>query len=175
MSHQAVFVMDVEILNTPLKEIECEALMIPTSSQGLMNQSPGKTIKTIGGQKIEDEIVDIAPIAIGAAAVTGSGKMKKIKQIIHVPNRIKPEETARIENVRISVHAALVAANHLEIDSLAIPDPGPCANYIRNKEIARALVDEVRNFKEKYPAKVILVSENKQIFKELNSFAFPKK
>ncbi len=156
-------------------EVEAQALVIPTSSKGFMSQGTGKLVKRKGGADIEQEILKIAPMAIGSAAVTKIGGISNYSYAIHVPNRLEDRAGARIEHVRLSVRAGLVAAHAKGYTSIVIPGPGPCASHISKKEIARAIIDEIRNFKETPPESVILVDTDEQIFQNLQTFAFPQK
>ena len=175
MSHANTIHMDLTIQCCLPAEMEAQALVIPTSSQGNMSQGTGALVKRLGGDVVEKEILDIAPMAIGSAAITGVGDLPGYKNAIHVPNRIKDRSPARIEHIRQSVRACLVAARIKGYESLVIPGPGPCASHISKKEIARAIIDEIRNFKENPPDSVILVDTDEAIVRNLESFAFPQK
>lgn len=175
MSHANTIQMDLTIKCCLPTEIDAQAVVIPTSSQGFMSQGTGALIKTLGGPQIEEEILEIAPMAIGSAAVTTVGDLDGFKKAIHVPNRLKDRSPARIEHIRQSVRAGLVAARMIGVDSVVIPGPGPCASHISKKEIARAMIDEIRNFKEAPPEMVYLVDTDEDIVHNLEGFAFPQK
>jgi O-acetyl-ADP-ribose deacetylase len=175
MAHANTLNMELTIKTCTIEEVEAVAVVAPTSCQGFMSQGAGNIIRRIGGINIEKEILDIAPIAIGAAAVTGAGDLPGYSHIIHVPNRLSDRAPARIEHIRQSVRAGLVAAYKMGFDTLVIPGPGPCASLISTKEIARAMIDEIKNFKENPPVSLILVDPNPAITRNLDAFAFPQK
>jgi O-acetyl-ADP-ribose deacetylase (regulator of RNase III) len=167
--------MDLTVENKSIFEVDAYALVVPTSAQGLMSQGHGKEIKLRGGIEIEEEIIDIAPLAIGSAAITTCGKLTNVKCLIHVPNRLQDKQLAKIEHIRHSIRAALVAAKIKKIESIIIPGPGPCAQHIDVKEIGRAIIDEIRNFKETPPNYIRIVDPNKELTTELQQFAYPQK
>lgn len=140
-----------------------------------MSQGTGALVKEEGGSEVEQKILEIAPMAIGSAAVTSIGDLDNYNHAIHVPNRLQDRSNAKIEHVRLSVRAGLVAARIKGFDSVVIPGPGPCAAHISKKEIARAIIDEIRNFKETPPDTIILVDSDEKIVQNLQTFAFPQK
>ncbi|MBU1533793.1 macro domain-containing protein [Myxococcota bacterium] len=175
MSHANNIHLDLIIKCCLPTELEAQAIVIPTSSQGYMSQGTGALIKSLVGDEIEKEILEIAPLAIGSAAVTSVGNLEMFRKAIHVPNRLMDASPARIEHIRQSVRAGLVAAKMQGFESIVIPGPGPCANHISKKEIARAIIDEIRNFRESPPETVYLVDTNEIIVRNLEGFAFPQK
>lgn len=140
-----------------------------------MSQGPGLFIKENSNESIEEEILDIAPLAIGSAAVTSSGNLTNTKLLIHCPNRLEDKAKAKIEHIRLSVRAALVAGHHKKVETIAIPAPGKCAKSITMKEIARAMIDEIRNYKDTPPMTVYLVDPDIEMIKSWEGYAFPQK
>ncbi|MBU1219140.1 macro domain-containing protein [Myxococcota bacterium] len=175
MSNRISFTVELNFKNCSILDLSVDAICCPTSTQGLMSQGPSLLIKETGGDVIETEILDIAPLAIGAAAVTTSGSLSNAAHVIHCPNRMEDSNLARIEHIRLSVRAALVASNFYKYDTLAIPVPGPCAKLITMKEIARAMIDEIRNFRETPPSVVYLVDPDIEMVRAWEGYAFPQK
>jgi len=175
MSNRISFVVELSFKNCSIMDIQADAVCCPTSTKGLMTDGPALQIRENGGEPIETEIMDTAPLAIGAAAVTTAGNLSNASHVIHVPNRVEDGDSARIEHIRLSVRAALVACNHFKFETLVIPGPGPCAKLITQKEIARAMIDEIRNFRETPPMNVYLVDEDIEMVRSWEGYAFPQK
>jgi len=167
--------MELIVKNANVLTFQVTALVAPTSTRGLMSQGPGLLIKSECGDIIEHEILKVAPFAIGAASVTSAGHSAQAQFVIHVPNRREDADTARIEHVRQSVRAALVAAHRMGYESISIPGPGPCASHIHPRELARAMVDEIRNFKDSTPTLVYLVDSAPELLKAFEYFSNPTK
>ncbi len=167
--------MELIVKNANILSFQVTALVAPTSTRGLMSQGPGLLIKLDGGDVIEQEILKVAPFAIGAASITSAGHCSQAQHVIHVPNRRDDADPARIEHVRQSVRAALVAAHRMGYESISIPGPGPCAAHIHPRELARAMVDEIRNFKDGSPALVYLVDTAPELLKAFEYFSNPTK
>jgi len=167
--------MELHVRNANVLSFQVTALVAPTSTRGLMSQGPGLLIKTEGGDGIEHDILKVAPFAIGAASITMAGRCTQAQWVIHVPNRREDADPARIEHVRQSVRAALVAAHRMGYESISIPGPGPCAAHIHPRELARAMVDEIRNFKDATPAVVYLVDSAPELLKAFEYFSNPTK
>lgn len=167
--------MELIVRNANVLTFEVTAIVAPTSTRAFMNDGPAALIKQQGGAMIEQEILKVAPFAIGAAAITSSGTLSCAQYVIHVPNRKLETEPARIEHIRLSVRAALVAAHRMGFESITIPGPGPCSSNIHPRELARAMVDEIRIFKEMPPLLVYLVDTSPEIIKAFEHFTNPTK
>ena len=167
--------MELIVRNANILSFQVTAVVAPTSTRGLMTQGPGLLIKTEGGDGIEQEILKVAPFAIGAASVTSAGRLSQAQWVIHVPNRREDADPARIEHVRQSVRAALVAAHRMGFESISVPGPGSCASHIHPRELARAMVDEIRNFKEATPSLAYLVDSAPELLKAFEYFSNPTK
>ncbi len=167
--------MELIVKNATVLSFSVTALVAPTSTRGLMSQGPGLAIREACGESVEQEILKVAPFAIGAASITPAGTCDIASWVIHVPNRREDSDPARIEHVRQSVRAALIAAARREFESISIPGPGPCATHIHPRELARALVDEIRNFREPFPQLVYLVDPSPDLIKAFEYFSNPTK
>ncbi len=167
--------MELIVKHASVLSFEVTAVVAPTSTRALMTDGPAALIKQEGGAIIEQEILKVAPFAIGAAAITTAGNLSCARHVIHVPNRKTELESARIEHIRLSVRAALVAAHRMGFDSITIPAPGPCAAHIHPRELARAMVDEIRIFKDVPPSIVYLVDTSPELIKAFEYYTNPIK
>lgn len=155
---------EIEIRPIDLVSFEGGAIVVPTNSYGLMIEGHAADIKAAAGDDVEVEATGCAPIAVGAAIGTGPGKLA-VGRLIHVPVVEQPGLRIGIENVRRATRAALLAANHFQLTSIAIPGFGYGENGIPYDETARAILDEVRAFRNPFPSKVVLVSRDRRMLR----------
>lgn len=125
---------------------ECDAIVNPANSSGLMGGGVALAIKIKGGEEIEREAINKAPIQVGKAIFTTSGKLK-CKYVIHSPTMQKPAMKIPLENVRLATKAALELARKLKIKSIAFPGMGTGVGGIKAKDGARVMIEECKKFK----------------------------
>src|SRR6187401_3353372 len=136
-----------------ITQLTVDAIVNPANSLGLMNQGVSGAIRNAGGQSIEDEARAMAPVAVGAAIVTGAGELF-CKAVIHAPTSDAPGQKIGVEAVRRATRAALLAAVRNGYDSVAFPGIGTGIGAVPHDEAARAMVDEVRAIKMPPPSTV---------------------
>jgi O-acetyl-ADP-ribose deacetylase (regulator of RNase III) len=98
--------------------------------------------------------------------VTNAGQLWA-KQVIHAPTMEEPGEKVGIENVRRATRAALIAAAHHGIETIAMPGMGTGLGGVDPADAARAMVDELRAHRQPKPGTVYMVDINEEI---LHSF-----
>jgi O-acetyl-ADP-ribose deacetylase (regulator of RNase III) len=135
---------------------EGDALVVPTVSEARMVEPLAARVKSAAGREVEEEAVRSAPIAVGAAVVTGAGTLP-VRQIIHVPLVEQPGMKVGVENIRRATRAGLLAANHFQLPRIAIPGFGYGELGVPYDEAARAIIDEVRAFRGQCPQGVALI------------------
>ncbi|MFH7882684.1 MAG: macro domain-containing protein, partial [Candidatus Aenigmatarchaeota archaeon] len=101
-----------------ITEEECDAIVNPANSLGIMGGGVALAIKKKGGEEIEREARAKAPIKVGEAIATKSGKLK-CKYIIHSPTMEKPAQKITLENVKLATRAALELARKMNLKSIA--------------------------------------------------------
>ena len=74
--------MSISVQKGDLTSIICDAIVNPANSYGYMGGGVAGAIKHIGGNEIEKEAVSQAPINVGSAVATTSGKLAKTTHII---------------------------------------------------------------------------------------------
>ena len=133
-----------------------DAVVNPANSQGIMEGGVAGTLRDRGGEEIEAEARSLAPIAVGAAVVTGPGSLF-CKHVIHAPTMEQPGMKIGVENVRRATRAALLAADVLSLDTIAMPGMGTGVGRVPVDEAARAMVDEIRSHRRPKPTTIYLV------------------
>lgn len=113
-------------------------------------------IKRRGGDAIQQEAMSCAPIAVGAAVVTGAGRLHA-KAVIHAPTMEEPGLKIGVENIRRATRAALIAAAHHGFEVIAFPGLGTGIGGVDYDEAARAMVDEIRALRSPKPSTIYLV------------------
>jgi O-acetyl-ADP-ribose deacetylase (regulator of RNase III) len=145
-----------------ITQLTVDALVNPANSLGIMENGVARTIKVEGGDSIEDEAKAAAPVAVGAAVVTGAGQLW-CKAIIHAPTMEEPGMKIGVENVRRATRAALLAAGRNGYETIAFPGMGTGTGQVPYDEAARAMVDELRAHRQPKPATVYLVDIDDEI------------
>src|SRR5881392_2866836 len=139
-----------------ITQLTVDAIVNPANSLGIMDNGAARTIKVEGGDQIEVDANACAPIAVGAAVVTGAGQLW-CKAVIHAPTMEEPGMKIGVENVRRATRAALLAAARNNIDLIAIPGMGTGLGGVDPSDAARAMVDELRAHRQPKPSTVYLV------------------
>lgn len=161
---------DVEfhVISQDIFEIEVDAVVLPTSTTGALTSDLGIRIKEAGGESVERDAMEVAPIAVGAAFVSRGGPVAA-PFLIHVPIQLTPGDRVGVENIRRAARASLVAGNVKNFNTLAIPPLTRTEESgIPTIEIARSIIDEVRGHRHPKPEKVYLVTDKPLMIKAAN-------
>jgi Predicted phosphatase homologous to the C-terminal domain of histone macroH2A1 len=148
--------MQIEVIKSSILEVDADVIVNPANSLGLMGGGVAGVIKRFGGEEIEKEAVQKAPIPVGSAVLTTAGKLK-LKGVIHAPTMEKPATESSEEKVRKAVRASLELADSLGFETLAMPGMGTGVGGLPKELSAKAILEEIKNFKPKSLKKVILV------------------
>lgn len=154
--------MQIEVKNEDLLAFIGDGIVVPTVSDGQMVEPIAAMVKEQAGDEVEEEIMRSAPIAVGAAVVTGSGQLQ-ITHLIHVPVTEQPGMKIGVENIRRATRAGLLASTHFEMAQVAIPGFGYGEIGVPYDEAARAIIDEVRAYRGAFPEKVFLIDQNEEM------------
>src|SRR5687767_6723800 len=102
--------MQVHVAQADITNIPVDAIVNPANSLGIMGGGVAGAIRRYGGDVIQAEAMNCAPIAIGAAVVTSGGNLPA-KHVIHAPTMEEPGLKIGAENIRRAARAALIAAS----------------------------------------------------------------
>ncbi|MBI4019791.1 MAG: macro domain-containing protein [Candidatus Aenigmarchaeota archaeon] len=142
----------------------CDAIVNPANSYGTMGGGVALAIKKSGGDIIEQQAMDKAPIKVGEAVITISGKLP-CRFVIHAPTMEKPAEKIPPENVRKAMRAALECARAHKLKSIAIPGMGTGVGGVRYGDAAMIMVEEAR----KCSIDVVFVAYGQELYRALES------
>jgi O-acetyl-ADP-ribose deacetylase (regulator of RNase III) len=145
-----------------LTQLTVDAIVCPGNSQGVLAGGVAGQVKAAGGQSIEDEAREAAPIAVGAAVVLTAGELF-CKAVIYAPTMEEPGMKIGVEAVRRSTRAAMLAAGRYNHAVIAFPLIGTGIGGVPVDEAARAMVDELRAHRQPKPTTVYLVDIDDEI------------
>ncbi len=147
-----------------ITQLTVDAVVNPANSRGLMRGGVAGALKEAGGEAIEQEAIAMAPIAVGAAIVTGAGQLF-CKAVIHVPTMEEPGQRIGVENVRRAARAALLAAAVSGHAVVAIPALGTGSGGVPRDEAARAIIDELRAHRHPNPQTIYLLANDEDMLR----------
>ncbi len=154
--------MQVHVAQAEVAELPVDAIVNPANSQGIMGGGIAGRIRRLGGDEIQAEAMRRAPIAVGAALVTGAGSLPA-KHVIHVPTMEEPGMRIGVENIRRAARAALIAAHANKFQVVGIPGMGTDVGGVAIDEAARAIVEEIRAHKKNFPETIYLVDPSPEM------------
>ncbi len=154
--------MEVFLIKGDITEVECDAIVNPSNSYGYMGGGVALAIKKKGGEIIEKEAVEKAPIPVGKAVATTAGNLKA-KYVIHASTMEKPAEKIGIDNVLKATEAALKLALELKIKCIAFPGMGTGVGGVKKEDAAEAMISVFERFKES-DIKVVLVAFDEELY-----------
>jgi O-acetyl-ADP-ribose deacetylase (regulator of RNase III) len=158
--------MVIHIAKSDITEMAVDAVVNPANSLGIMGGGVAAALSRKGGPTIQREAMSLAPIAVGAAVITAAGSLWA-KHVIHAPTMEEPGMKIGVENVRRATRAALIAAAHQGLETIALPGMGTGLGGVDAADAARAMVDELRAHRQAKPTTVYLVDLNDNILRHL--------
>ncbi len=154
--------MELIIIEGSLLQVEADVIVNPANSLGYMGGGVAGVIKRAGGSIIEEEAISKAPIPIGSAIITTAGSLP-FKGVIHAPTMEEPAMATTEEKVRKALRASLELADKMGFKSIAIPGMGTGVGRLPKDIAAKAMIEEIKNFKPVNLEKVILVDIDKEL------------
>ncbi len=133
----------IKVIAGDITKLEVQALVNPANSQLIMGGGVAEAILRAGGDQIQKEASQKAPIPVGKAVATTAGKLRA-KHIIHAPTMTRQAMTTNKENAKLATGAALQCANELGIESIAFPGLGTGVGGLNPKEAAAAMLEEIK-------------------------------
>lgn len=102
---------------------EVDAIVAPANRRGVMGVGTAGLVRLEGGQDIEREAMALAPLTLGTAIVTTSGKLagRGTRAIIHAVVADALGWPTREQTIRDATTAVLEAADKARVRSLAMP------------------------------------------------------
>ncbi|OYT40685.1 MAG: O-acetyl-ADP-ribose deacetylase [Candidatus Altiarchaeales archaeon ex4484_43] len=145
-----------------------DAIVNPANSRGTMGGGVAGAIKGAGGDEIEREAIEHAPIKVGEAIATTAGKLPA-DFVIHAPTMEMPAQKISIENVERATYGALECAKNLGIKSIAFPGMGTGVGGVAKEDAAKCMVNTIRRFlntEKPNLSTIVLVGFDNELVKE---------
>nr|MCK4929721.1 macro domain-containing protein [Nanoarchaeota archaeon] len=146
----------IEVKKASITTIEVNVIINPANSFGYMGGGVAGVIKKVGGQVIEDEAIEQAPIQIGQAVITCSGDLV-CEKVIHAPTMHNPGERTDSHKILCAVKAALELADECGFKSLAMPGMGTGVGGLDKLEAAETIVKAIKDTEFKNLKKIVLI------------------
>ena len=123
-----------------------EAIVIAANRRGVIGTGAAGSVRVAGGPAIEREAMEQAPLALGGAVATTSGKLAErgVAVVIHAVVTERLAEASTLDLVRRATVAAFALAEERRVRSLAFPavGSGTGPQQLRTDAVAEAVVDE---------------------------------
>ena len=133
---------EIEVLETDITKLEIDAIANAANTDLRHGGGVAGAIVRAGGQVIQDESDQVAPIDLGAAAATGAGELPS-RWVIHAATmQLGGPTSAQI--IREATASTLRVADELGAKSLALVAFGTGVGGFPVDEAARIEVEEVR-------------------------------
>jgi O-acetyl-ADP-ribose deacetylase (regulator of RNase III) len=129
----------LEVVQGDITTCAVDAIVNAANNHLWMGAGVAGAIKRQGGQAIEDEAVRQGPILIGAAVVTGGGRLKA-RYVIHAAV-MGQDLVTNAEHIRQATISSLRQAAGLGLTSLAFPALGTGVGGFPVDEAARVMID----------------------------------
>jgi len=156
--------LEIEIQKGDITKVQADAIVNPANSFGWMGGGSAGAIKRHGGDLIEKQVVDQAPLEIGKAVLTTAGKLP-FKGVIHAPTMISPAEKAIPYDVQMAVRGALILADDMKFKTIAMPGLGTGVGDFPKEEAAKLMIAEIKKFNPISLEKVILIDLDEKLVK----------
>ena len=132
----------VRVVAGDITERTVDALVNAANNHLWMGAGVAGAIKRRGGEEIEREAVAKGPVEVGEAVVTGVGRLRTARYVIHAAVMGQDLRTGA-EHIRAATANALARAKELGLQSIAIPALGTGVGGFPLRECARIMLRAV--------------------------------
>ena len=126
-----------------ITEFEGDAIVNAANSLMVMGGGVAGAIKRKGGEEIEREAMEKAPVPVGSAVATSAGKLK-VKYVIHAPTMERPAMRIGPENAYLATKAALKLAKEKGLKKVAFPLMGTGVGGLSVEEAVREMIRAIK-------------------------------
>jgi O-acetyl-ADP-ribose deacetylase len=121
-----------------ITEMAVDAIVNAANTDLTMETGVAAAIRQKGGERIQEDCERLAPIRLGAAAVTAGGSLKA-HFVIHAAS-MRPGEKATTGSIQLATRASLMRAEEKAIRSVALPAIGTGAAGFSPAECAAIML-----------------------------------
>ena len=133
----------IKICRGDITESDCEAIVNAANNNLQLGAGVAGAIRRKGGPSIQDECNRLAPIKIGAAAITGAGFLKA-KYVIHAASMGYDQPTTAATLQAATVAALRLCVDH-KIESIAFPALGTGVSGFPARDCAQIMLATVQD------------------------------
>jgi O-acetyl-ADP-ribose deacetylase (regulator of RNase III) len=137
----------IDVVDGELADQQVDAIVYPANSRGVMGAGPAGSLRSVAGPEVEREAMAHAPLDLGGAIATSSGKLAErgVSVILHAVVSASIGEHSVPQSVYRALDAALKIAADLKIRSLALPLLGASAEdpELERRSLSEGIVDVV--------------------------------
>jgi O-acetyl-ADP-ribose deacetylase (regulator of RNase III) len=155
--------MKIEILKGDITQLKIKAIVNPANSKLIMGGGLAKIIKEKGGQEIEKEAKNFAPLPVGKAIITSARKLPA-DFIIHAPTMERGGQRISEKNVELAIKAVLESAEENGFEEIAVPGLGTGVGGVPPEKAAEIMIKTIKNFPTKKIKKIILVAFEEELY-----------
>jgi O-acetyl-ADP-ribose deacetylase (regulator of RNase III) len=152
----------VRIIMADLLTREVDAIVNSANSFLVMEKGLAAAIKQAGGEAIEQEALEAAPISVGAAVITGAGDLKA-RYVVHAAI-MGTDGITNEDKVRMAVLNILRRCGEKDIETVAMPVLGTGQGGLSMNISAETMLREISEYceKRKTPFKLIEIVVNNE-------------
>lgn len=132
----------ITLIEGDISDQDVDAIVNAANSGLILGTGVAGVIREKGGPTIQQECDEIGPIEVGAAAVTGAGRLRA-RHVVHAAG-MTPGGAAEESNVRKALHAALVLASENGFRTIAIPAIGTGVGGFTLQRCAEISLEEAK-------------------------------
>lgn len=126
------------VVEGDITKARVDAIVNPANSLMIMGGGVAGAIKRAGGNEIEKEAMEKAPVPVGQAISTGAGQLAA-RYVIHAPTMERPAMRIPLENAVMATRAALEEARRLGVESIAFPAMGAGVGGLSVRDVSREM------------------------------------
>ncbi|MBA2277035.1 MAG: macro domain-containing protein [Chloroflexia bacterium] len=142
-------------------DVEADAIVCPANRRGVMGVGVAGQVRIAGGVEIEREAMAGAPLAIGTAIATSSGKLAErgVTLIIHAVVADALGAPTRPDIVRQATGEALRLADRHRARSLALPPLGVGLGpgRLTTEAVAELMIEEILAYLRRFTSRLELI------------------
>ena len=130
----------IHFLQGDITGMDVDAVVNAANTDLVLGAGVAGAILSRGGPAVQEECDRLAPVALGAAAVTTGGRMKAL-YVIHAAS-MHPGGATTAESLRLATHNTLLRAEEKGLKSIALPAIGTGVAGFPMDECARIMLGE---------------------------------
>ena len=138
-------VLRIEVRHGDLTKQAADAICSPANSLMFMGGGAAGAMKRAGGEEIEREALEHAPVHVGKAVATTAGNLKA-RWVVHAPTMERPAMRTTDEKAYLATKAALECAEAVGAKSIVIPGMGTGVGTVSCENAARAMMKAIKEF-----------------------------